>query len=70
MVINLIVGSIKKIILHKMIYFAGPYDHKRNKIKIDLIFSNYASKSDLKLAPGVHTSKSVGLAGWKPEIDN
>ena len=34
----------KKILLHKMSYFAEP-DHNKNEIKTDLDLSNYAKKS-------------------------
>ena len=38
-----------------MSYFAEPYTHSRNKIKVELNFSNYAIKSDLKLVTGIDT---------------
>ena len=31
-----------------MSYFPGPYSHKKNKVKVELDLSNYATKSDLK----------------------
>ena len=46
--------------------------HSKNEIKIDLILSNYATKSDLKNAISVDTSKfpkKADLAGSKSEID-
>ena len=47
----------KKDILYKMSYFPQPYTHSKNKIKAELDFSNYATKSDLKNATGVNRSK-------------
>ena len=47
-IIHLIVGLIKKMLLFKMSYFAEPYDHSKNEIKVDLNLFNYATKSDLK----------------------
>ena len=35
-------------LLFKMSYFAEPYDHSKNEIKVDLNLFNYATKSDLK----------------------
>ena len=51
----LIVGLIKKILLHKMNYFLEPYTRIKNKIKFKLNFSIYAAKSDLKNTAGVDT---------------
>ena len=42
-----------------MSYFPEPYGHSRNKIKVDLNLSVYATKSDLKSATGVDTLKYV-----------
>ena len=39
-----------------MSYFSL-YDHSRNKIEVELDYSNYATKSDLKNATGVGTSQ-------------
>ena len=55
MIIHLIVGLIKKILLYKMSFFPEPYTRSKNKIKIELDFSDYATKSDLKNAIGVDT---------------
>ena len=49
-IIRLIVGLIKKILLHKMSYFPKPYSHNKSKIKVELDFSNYAMKSEFKKA--------------------
>ena len=54
MIIHLIVGLIKKVLLIKMGYFPEPYPFIRNKIKVELDLSNYATKSD---TTGVGTSK-------------
>ena len=48
MIIYLIVGFMKKILLYKMSYFSEPYTHSKNKIKVEVDFSNYATKSDFK----------------------
>ena len=48
MKIHLIVGLIKKILLYKMSYFSEPYNCSKNKIKVEIHLSNYATKSDLK----------------------
>ena len=39
-----------------MSYFP-PYIHSKNKIEVELDLSNYATKSDLKNAAGVDTSR-------------
>ena len=44
--IHLIAGLMKKISLHKLSYFAEPYTHSKQKIKFELYFCNYATKSD------------------------
>ena len=58
-IIHLIVGLIKKIFLYKMSYFPEPYGNSRSKIKVDLKYANYATKSYLKSATSVDTSKSA-----------
>ena len=56
MIIILIIGQIKKI-LYKMIqYFPKPYDRFGGKVKVELDFSNYATKNDLRGATRIHTS--------------
>ena len=42
-----------------MSYFPEPYTRGKNKIKVELDFSNYARKSDLKNVAGADTSKFV-----------
>ena len=44
MIICLTAGWIKKILLYEMSYFPEPYSHSKNKIKIELDLSNYATK--------------------------
>ena len=71
MIMDLIVGSISYCYT-KMRYFPGPYIRSKNKIKVELDLSNYATKSDLKKAKGVDTTdfaKKYDLAGLKSEID-
>ena len=59
MVICLIVELMKKMLLNKMSYFPEPYTHSKNKLKVELDLYNYATKSDLKSATGVDTSKNL-----------
>ena len=59
MILLLIVGLITKISLDKTSYFPEPYNRSRNKIKVELDLSNYATRSDLKNATGADTSKFV-----------
>ena len=47
----------KKISLYKIRYFPEPYSHNKNKIKVKLDLSNYATKSDLKWPTSIDTSK-------------
>ena len=54
--IHLRVGLIKKVQLHKMSYFTEPYTRIKNKTKVELDLSNYATKSDLKNTAGIDTS--------------
>ena len=54
-IIFAIIGLIKKISLYKMNYFLEPNTSK-NKIELELNLSNYATKSDLKIATSVDTS--------------
>ena len=72
MVILLIVGLMKKMLLNKMSYFPEPYTHCKNKIKVELDLSYYATKSDSKSATGVDTlkfAKKVDLASLKSDIE-
>ena len=55
-----------------MSYFPEPYTHSKNKIVIEWVLFNYATKPDLKSAAGVDTlnfAKKVDLASLKSEID-
>ena len=49
MIIFLTAVFIKKVSLCKMSYFLEPYTPNKNKTKFELVFSNYATKSDLKM---------------------
>ena len=44
----------KKISLYKMSYYPGPSSHRRNKIKVELDLSNYATMYDVKIAVSVN----------------
>ena len=71
MIINLIVGLIKKVFLYKNELFSI-FAPSKNKIEVELDLSNYATKSDLKSATGVDTSqfaKKDNLANLKSEIN-
>ena len=71
MIIPLIVGSIEKYCFIKLSYFPEPFTSK-NKIKIVLSLSNYATKFNLKNATGVFTlqfAKRDDLANLKTEAD-
>ena len=73
LIIILIVRLLKKISLYKMGQFPEPYTRSKNKIKVELDFSYYATKSDLKSATGVDTSKctkEADLASIKSDIDD
>ena len=48
MIINLKSGSIKKIKSYKISYFSKPCTRSKNKIKVELDLSNYATKPHLK----------------------
>ena len=52
----LTVALIRKISLYKMSYFPKPYTRSKNKIKVELDLSNYATKCDSKNAAGVDAS--------------
>ena len=70
-IIFVIIGLIKKISLYKMNYFLEPNTSK-NKIELELNLSNYATKSDLKIATSVDTSnfaKKTDQANLKTEFD-
>ena len=55
-----------------MSYFPEPCTHSKNKVKDELDLANYATKSDLKNAADVHTSKyakKADLGTLKSEVD-
>ena len=55
-----------------MSYFPEPCSHSKNKIKVELGLSNYATKSDLKGATGIDTlkcAKETDLANLKSDAD-
>ena len=54
-----IVGLIKKILLYKMSYFPEPYTRSKNKFKVKLDLSYYATKPESKSVTGFHTSNSA-----------
>ena len=71
-VIILIVGLIKKVLLHKMSYFPEPYTCSKNEIKVELDLCIYATKSDLKCATDLDTSniaKKTDVVSLKSDID-
>ena len=51
------VGLIKKISSYKMSYFPESYSHHKNKIKVVLELSSYATKFDFNETTGIDTSK-------------
>ena len=52
--IDLVAGLIKRILLYKMRYHPKVISYGKNKIKVELDFSNYASKSGVKKAAVVY----------------
>ena len=55
-----------------MSHFPEPYSHKKNKIDVELDFSNYATKSELKHATAVDKLsfvKKTDLASLKSGVD-
>ena len=62
----------KKDIAIQMRYFPELYNHRKIKIKFKLDLSNYATKSNLKRAAGIDTSKfaeNVDLTALKSDVD-
>ena len=57
MMTPLTVGLINKVSLYKLSYFTESYGHNKNKIKVELDYSSYEAKSDLKGAKTIHISK-------------
>ena len=71
MIIRLTIGLIRKISLYIMSYFPEPWTQNKIKIKVEFNLSNYATKSDLKNAAGVDTSrfaKNNDLASFKLNV--
>ena len=55
-----------------MSYYPDPYSHIRDKVKVVLDLSNYATKKELDHATGVDTSDLAAkkdLIASKPEVD-
>ena len=72
-IISLTVGLTKKIFLYKVSYFPELYTYTKNRIKLEVDFSNYVTKLDIKSLTGVNTSgfaKKVFLANLKSEVIN
>ena len=71
-IIRLTSGLMRKILLYIMSYFPEPWHQNKIKIKVEFSLSNYATKSDLKNAAGVDTSrfaKNNDLASFKLNAD-
>ena len=72
MIIHFIVGLIKKICLHKISYFLEPFTRSKNKTKVELDLSNYATQFDLRNTTSVDnsdSSKTAGLLSKKSDIN-
>ena len=72
MIIHLIVGLIKKHCIKKSQYFPKPYKTFAGDINVKVDLSNYATKTDLKNATGIGTSKlaeNSDLASLKAIVD-
>lgn len=68
----LIVAQIKKISLYKISYFPELDSYDRYNVKTDLDLINYATKSDLKGATDINTSKfskNIYLVSLKSKVD-
>ena len=57
MIILLIVGLIKKTLYEISQYFPKPYKNFGGNINVKVDLSNYATKTDLRNATGIGTSK-------------
>ena len=71
-IIRLTSGLIRKISLYIMSYFPEPWNQNQIEIKVEFSLSNYATKSDLKNAAGVDTSRFAennDLASFKLNAD-
>ena len=54
-----------------MSYFSEQYNHSKNKLKVELDFSNYAQIADLNGGAGIDTSKFAkenGLSNLKSDV--
>ena len=72
MIIVLIVGLIKKTLYKMSQYFPQPHKSFVGNINVKVDLSNYATKTDLKNATGVDTSKleaRPNLAILKAKVD-
>ena len=56
MIILLIAGSMKKTLRKMSQYFPKPYNRFGGNVKVELNFSNFAKKTDIKGATGIDTS--------------
>ena len=71
-IIHLVAGWTKKIFLYKKNYFSEPCTRTKKKVKVELYFSNYATKSNLKgqqLLIHENLKKKVDLASFKSHVD-
>ena len=62
----------KKDFYIKKNYFSEPCTRTKKKVKVELYFSNYATKSSLKgqqLLIHLNLEKKVGLASFKSHVD-
>ena len=57
MIVHLLVGLIKKTLYKMSQYFPKPYEPFGGDINVKIDLSNYATKTDLKKATGVDSSK-------------
>ena len=65
-------GIDNKDAIYKRSYYPEPDNHVRNKIKVELNLSNYATKTNVKGATGADTSNLPAkseLASLKAEVD-
>ena len=72
MIIHLIVGLIKKTLCKMSQYFPKPYKSFGGNINVKVDLSNYATKTNLKNATGIDTSKLAAksdLVCLKAEVD-
>ena len=63
----------KNILLDKLSYFSEAYSHNKSKTKVELDFSNYATKPDLKGPTGIETSKvakKADLANLTSDVED